>query len=87
MSKKRMLSEYGWDYYNFNMIVKCKDDPGGWDYMKIAIWFIRMEMKQRGRTFKKALANSAKKYELDKDLLYSRYQSNCAFYRWAKRYE
>ncbi len=79
------LSNAGWEYYTDKMNDLCKDDPGGAENMRTAIWFVRMEMKQRRRTIEEALDNTSKKYKIGPGLLYSRFQSNLSVWRWAKK--
>lgn len=78
------LSDEGWEYHKSKMKEICKNDPGGAENMIIAIWFVRMELKQRRRTIEEALLNASKKYKVDRDLLFSRFQSNLVVWRWAK---
>ena len=84
-SKKKLLSDEGWKYYNDKMDEICKDDPGGCENIRTAIWFVRMEMRQRFRSITLALENASLKYNIDLALLYSRFQSNLSVWRWAKK--
>jgi hypothetical protein len=70
------LTNEGLNYYNNKMTELCKDDPGGWEKVKIAIWFIRKERTQRKRSEEEAILNSAKKYGINSQILLSRYRSN-----------
>lgn len=78
--KNGLLSDEGWEYYDKSLNEMCKNDPGGPEHTRKALWFVRKEMTQRGKSKQEAIENTAVKYDMDEEFLLSRMQSSLRYW-------